>query len=73
MTHATSDREDRLRRSLKRLGYIMVVADNCGWLFHIRKEGSKVNETPDLFGLALAGVEAWIREKAKYSRALGIR
>ena len=65
MTHATSDREDRLRRSLKRLGYDMVVADKRGWLFFIRREGSKVNETPDLFGLDLAGVEQWIRERAK--------
>ena len=65
MTHATADREDRLRRSLRRLGYDMVVADNRGWLFHIRREGSKVNETPDLFGLDLAGVELWIRERAK--------
>ena len=63
--HATADREDRLRRSLRRLGFDMVVADNRGWLFHIRKEGSKVDETPDLFGLDLAGVEQWIREKVK--------
>jgi hypothetical protein len=27
--------------------------------------GSKLNETPDLFGLDLAGVEQWIRERAK--------
>jgi hypothetical protein len=33
--------------------------------FYIRREGSKVNETADLFGLDLAGVEAWIRERAK--------
>jgi hypothetical protein len=65
MTHATSDRESRLRRSLKRLGFDMVVADNRGWLFHIRREGSKVNETPDLFGLTLSGVEQWSRERAK--------
>ena len=65
MTYATAAREDRLRRSLRRLGYDMVVADNRGWHFHIRREGSKVNETPDLFGLDLAGVEQWIRERAK--------
>jgi hypothetical protein len=63
MTRATADREARLRRSLRRLGFDMVVADTRGWLFHIRKEGSKVNETPDLFGLDLAGVEQWIREQ----------
>jgi hypothetical protein len=49
---ATSDREARLRRSLR--GH-----------FHICREGSKVNEAPDLFGLDLAGVEAWIRELVK--------
>ena len=30
--------------------------------FYIRRE---VNETPDLFGLDLAGVEAWIKARAK--------
>ena len=44
MTNTTSDCEDRLRRSLRRLGYDMVVADNRGWLFHIRREGSKAND-----------------------------
>jgi hypothetical protein len=48
---------------LKRLGYELVKAD-AGSLY-IRREGSKVNETADLFGLDLAGVEQWIREKAK--------
>jgi hypothetical protein len=33
--------------------------------FYIRREGSRVNETADLFGLDLAGVESWIREKAR--------
>jgi len=33
--------------------------------FHICRESSKVNEAPDLFGLDLAGVEAWIKERAK--------
>jgi hypothetical protein len=46
------------------MGFDLVVADTRGH-FHIRREGSKVNETPDLFGLDLAGVEAWIRERAK--------
>jgi hypothetical protein len=41
------------------------VADNRGSLFHIRREGSKINETCDLFGLDLAGMEQWIRERAK--------
>ena len=61
MTYASADREDRLRRSLRRLGFDMVVADNRGWLFYIRREGTKVNETPDLFGVDLAGVEEWIQ------------
>jgi hypothetical protein len=63
MTSTTADREARLRRSLRRLGYDLVEADRRH--FHIRREGSKANETPDLFGLDLAGVEAWIRERAK--------
>jgi hypothetical protein len=63
-TGATSDREARLRRSLRRLGYDLVEAGARGH-FHIFQEGSKVNETPDLFGLDLAGVEAWIKERAK--------
>ena len=60
----TADREARLRRSLRHLGYDLADADARGH-FHIRREGSKVNETPDLFGLDLAGVEQWIRERAK--------
>jgi len=62
--HATTDsRESRLRRSLRRLGYDLVDAERGN--FYIRREGSKVNETADLFGLDLAGVEQWIREQAK--------
>ena len=53
----------RLRRSLRRLGYDLIDADARGH-FYIRCEGSMVNETADLFGLDLAGVEAWIRERA---------
>ena len=64
MTQATTDREARLRRSLRRLGYALVVAEGRRH-FHIRREGSKVNETPGLFGLDLAGVEQWIRERTK--------
>jgi hypothetical protein len=58
------DRADRLRRSLRRLGFDLKAAERRG-TFYIRKEGSKVNETADLFGLDLAGVEAWIRAKGK--------
>jgi hypothetical protein len=58
------DREVRLRRSLRRLGYDLVDAGARGH-FHICREGSKINEAPDLFGLDLAGVEAWIRARAK--------
>ena len=32
---------------------------------YIRRQGSKVNETADLFGLDLAGIESWIKEHAK--------
>jgi hypothetical protein len=64
MTTATIDlRESRLRRSLKRLGYELVDAERGQ--FYIRRQGSKVNETADLFGLDLAGVEQWIREQGK--------
>ena len=63
--HATvNDRESRLRRSSKRLGFELVDAE-AGNNFYIRRQGSKVNETADLFGLDLTGVEAWIREQAK--------
>ena len=61
MTRATSDRANRLRRSLRRLGYDLVDAERKG-RFQIRREGSKVNETAVL---DLAGVEQWIRERAK--------
>lgn len=61
----TDSREARLRRSLRRLGYDLAEADGRGRRFHIRLEGSKVNETPDLFGLDLAGVEQWIKQRAK--------
>jgi hypothetical protein len=55
----TADRESRLRRSMKRLGYDLVDADHGQ--FYIRREGRKVNETADLF----AGIEQWIRKQAK--------
>src|SRR5215813_3830048 len=65
MTRATTaDREARLRRSLRRLGYDLVDADSRGY-FHIRREGSKINEMPDLFGLDLAGAEVWTRGQTK--------
>ena len=59
---STTDRESRLRRSLKRLGYDLVDAERG---YYIRRAGSKVNETADLFGLDLAGIESWIKEHAK--------
>jgi len=58
---ATSDRTDRLRRSLRRLGYDLVDAKRRG-RFQIRREGTKVDETA---GLDLVGVEQWIRGRAK--------
>ena len=58
---AASDRADRLRRSLKRLGYDLVDAERRG-RFQIRREGSKVDET---VGLDLAGVKQWIKQQAK--------
>lgn len=55
MTPATTDRADRLPRSLRRLGYDLVDAERqCR--FHITREGSKQDETA---GLDLAGVERW--------------
>jgi hypothetical protein len=59
----TSERESRLRRSLRRLGFEMVEAERGA--FYIRLEGCKVNETTDLFGLDLAGVEQWMRKQAR--------
>jgi hypothetical protein len=64
MGRVTTDRATRLRRPLKRMGFDLVEAEHRGH-WHIRREGSKVNETADLFGLDLAGVEQWIRERAK--------
>jgi hypothetical protein len=64
MTHATFDRADRLRRSLRRLGYDLKTAERRG-RFHITRDGAKVIEGGDLFGLDLAGVEQWIRERAR--------
>lgn len=57
------NRKARLRRSLRRLGYDLVDAERG--TFHIRRQGSKINETTDLFGLDLTGVERWIRERSK--------
>jgi hypothetical protein len=59
---AIDPRESRLRRSLKRLGFDLVDAERG---YYIRRAGSKVNETPDLFGLDLASVESWIKEQGK--------
>ena len=55
-----ADRESRLRRSLRRLGYDLAEAGRGRW--YVRKEGSKANVSA---GMDLAGVEAWIREKVK--------
>jgi hypothetical protein len=57
--HATAERADRLRRSLRRLGYDLKAAERRG-RFHITREGSKVVEA----AVDLAGVEQWIRERA---------
>ena len=61
-THAT-DRELRLQRALRRLGYDLKAAERRG-RFDITQRGSTVETTGDLFGLDLAGVEQWIRERA---------
>ena len=57
----SDDREARLRRSLKRLGYELADAD--GGQYYIRHKGSRVHTTSDLFGLSLDQVEAWIRDR----------
>ena len=44
-------------------GYELAEADAGN--FYIRRQGSKVNETADLFGLDLAGIEDWIRKQTK--------
>jgi hypothetical protein len=63
VTAHANDREPRLSRSLKRLGYDLVDAEGS------RRNGSKVNETADLFGLDLAGVEQWVRNNAPKKQA----
>jgi len=60
-------KESRLRRSLKRMGYDLVDAE--AGEFYIRHQGSRVNEIADLFGLDLAGIEQWIREQPKRCRS----
>ena len=64
MTPATTDRADRLCRSLRRLGYDLVDGERRG-RFHITRDGAQISEGGDLFGLDLAGVEAGIRQQAK--------
>ena len=66
-TVPVDDRKSRLRRSLRRLGFDLVDADAGN--FYIRQRGSKVNETADLFGLDLSGVEAWIMAHAPKEQA----
>jgi hypothetical protein len=58
---ADTARADRLRRSLRRLGYDLKDADRRG-RFLIRREGTTVDVAA---GLDLAGVERWIRERVK--------
>jgi chromosome condensin MukBEF MukE localization factor len=68
VAHATvNDRESRLRRSLRRLGYDLVDAE--AGQFYIRHQGTRVHATSDLFGLSLDGVEQWIREQPKRCRS----
>ena len=55
-----NDRESRLRRSLRRLGYDLIDAE-AG--FYIRHQGSRVHATNELFGLSLDQVETWIRDR----------
>jgi hypothetical protein len=65
----SGDRESRLRRSLRRLGYDLKAAERRG-RFNITQDGSTVETTGDLFGgLDLAGVEQWIRAHAPKRRA----
>jgi hypothetical protein len=63
VTRPASDREARLRRSLRRLGFDLKEAERRG-RFHITREGAKIEEQGDLFGIDLAGIEAWIRERS---------
>ena len=46
--------ESHLRRSVRRLGFELAEVERGN--FHIRRQGSKINETADQFGLDLAGV-----------------
>jgi hypothetical protein len=68
MTPVT-DRADRLRRSLRRLGFDLKDGERRG-RFDITREGSNVDEAADLFGPRLGGVEAWIRGKAPKKRGV---
>jgi len=64
MISGATDRADRLRRSLRRLGYDLKAGERRG-RFHITQDGSTVETSGDLFGLDLGGVEEWIRGRAK--------
>jgi hypothetical protein len=61
MVAASNDREARLRRSLKRLGYEL--ADAGDGQFYINHQGRRIHATSDLFGLSLDDVEKWIKEQ----------
>jgi hypothetical protein len=65
---AIAARIEHLQHPLRHLSFRrdaeLTNADTRGH-FHIQREGSKLNETPDLLGLGLTGVKQWIRERAK--------
>jgi hypothetical protein len=64
MTTTVNPREARLQRSLKRLGYELVDADEGN--FYIRCDGRRVHDAEsDLLGFSIDGVEAWIKQQAK--------
>jgi hypothetical protein len=62
---ATSDREARLRRSLCAGWATTSSMPERAGTSTSTGEGPKVNEGRAMFGLDLAGVEAWIKERAK--------
>jgi hypothetical protein len=62
------DQRPQPARSLRRLGFDLKDGERRG-RFHITQDGATVETTGDLFGLDLAGVEAWIRAKAPEKRS----
>jgi hypothetical protein len=66
MTETAKPREDRLRRSLKRLGYELVDLDVGEACYCIRRDGRRLHEAEsDLLGLSLGDVEKWIKQQAR--------